>query len=162
MENLKNNLKEVEKFEKFKKFKEENKKCYLSGAFLNEHNIWEFDFYCPEKHKITTFFVDDDIVIKPAEKIFQKEEKLVHEVNLDKVKINLDKALEIVEEEFKKKKTGEQVNKKIIILQNLDGTQVWNITYLTSSFNILNMKINVENGKIVHEVFESILNLRSK
>lgn len=162
MENLKNSLKEIEKLGKFKEFKKENKKSYLSGAFLNEHNVWEFDFYCPEKHKITTFYLDNELIIKPAEKIFQKEEKLIHEVDLDKVKINLNKALEIVEEEFKKKKTGELVNKKIIILQNLDGTQVWNITYLTSSFNILNMKIDIDDGKIVHEVFESILNLRSK
>lgn len=162
MEEIKKRFEEIKKNKKFKDYTKENPKSYLSGMFLNEGK-WEFDFYCPEKHKITTFSLDqNDVVVKPAEKIFQKEEKVIHKIDLDKIKINLDMALDIVDELFEKKGVSEQINKKIIILQNIDGNEVWNITYLTSCFNIMNVKIDAVSGKIVHENFESILNLRVK
>jgi uncharacterized protein YpmB len=51
--------------------------------------------------------------------------------------------------------------KKIFILQQKESP-IWNITYLTQSLNILNMKINAETGQIIEEKIESAMNFQKK
>lgn len=52
-------------------------------------------------------------------------------------------------------------SKKIFILQQKESP-IWNITYLTQSLNILNMKINAETGQIIEEKIESAMNFQKK
>jgi hypothetical protein len=52
-------------------------------------------------------------------------------------------------------------SKKIFILQQKESP-IWNITYLTQSLNILNMKINAETGQIMEEKIESAMNFQKK
>ncbi|MBW3022928.1 hypothetical protein KY308_02405, partial [Candidatus Woesearchaeota archaeon] len=47
--------------------------------------------------------------------------------------------------------------KRIAILQHLPIGQVWNITYVTQSFNTLNIKINAETKEIVSDKLVSIV-----
>mgnify|MGYP006434371207 CR=1 FL=1 len=52
-------------------------------------------------------------------------------------------------------------SKKIFILQQKESP-IWNITYLTQSLIILNMKINAETGQIMEEKIESAMNFQKK
>ena len=53
--------------------------------------------------------------------------------------------------------------KTIVILQNLsEFGNIWNITYVTHSFKTLNMKINAENGKILHHDIVSLMDFVKK
>ena len=55
----------------------------------------------------------------------------------------------------------EIVTQQILILQQYKAP-LWNITYITSGFNILNVKVNASTGEIVNETLTGLFSLREK
>ena len=51
--------------------------------------------------------------------------------------------------------------KIITILQKLDIGQVYNITYVTQSFKVLNFKIDSSNGKVLKKSLKSIMEFKA-
>ena len=49
--------------------------------------------------------------------------------------------------------------KEVVILQNLDVGQVWNITYITKSFQTLNIKIDAETGDVLEDKLHQIFSM---
>ena len=138
----------------FKDWKLNNKNYYLSSyVLINE--IPQFDFYNPKTDKITSFIINKEIKIKKDQNIFKSSKEKIKELKLDKINITLKQAEEIINNLEKYK--HETFNKKIIILQNIKTT-LWNISLITSTFNILNIKINAIDGNIISESYESLLN----
>lgn len=155
--------KRLENSSEYKKWKKDNKDSYLCSCFYLDQDggNWQFDFYLPKKDKIKTFIVEDSEIksLKDSE-IFRKEKKELRKLDLNKVKIDFENAIDIIDNLKKNKYKTENVLKRIIILQNIEK-QMWNITYLTSSFNILNVKIDAFSGKILSENFESVMRFKA-
>lgn len=149
----------------FKEWKKTHKDCYLVHAFkmpddANE-NIWQIGYYDKKKDKITTFFIEQgDVKIIPEEEVYKREKKAVKELDIDKVKINVNKALEKANE-ILKEKYKEQVMKTVIILQNIEEGLVWNITFVTNSFKTLNIKVDAANGKVVKHELTSLMEFKA-
>jgi len=154
---LKNSLDKVNASEEFKKYKEDHEDSYLTSAFLifgeDDKKDWQLDFYSKKEHKITSFIVKDDIQVQPSEKIFQKEVKELDPLNIDNIKLELDQAFEKIDEVIKEKKLNETPSKKIVILQNFNGKEIWNITYITTTFNLINTKIDAISGEVIESKF---------
>ncbi len=165
---LKPALKKLEESQDFKKWNQQNKNTYFSYAFKIPQemgsNEWQLGFYNKKKDKITTFVIEENnIKIRPEEEIFKKEETKVNEVHLDKVKLTFDdvivKANKFQEKNFPKDKSI----KTIAILQNLSNFgDIWNITYITEAFNMLNMKIDASTGKILQHNISSVFSFRKE
>ncbi len=161
-------LKKLEKSNDFRKWHEKNKGTYLSYAFKIPQEMgseeWQLGFYNKKKDKITTFVVKaGSIDIRPEEDIFKKEENEVNEIKLDKVKLAFDKAIEAANEFQQKNYPKDKSIKTIAILQNLGQLgDVWNITYVTESFNTLNMKIDASNGKVLEHNIASVFSFRKE
>ena len=85
---------------------------------------------------------------------------LEKKLKLGKVKIDFDRAMGIIEELRKAKYPGETPNKVIVLLQDIDGEILWNITYLTNSFNIWNVKVDAADGKVKSEKLESVIQFK--
>ena len=132
----------------FKDWKEKNKDSFLCSYIVIDKT--QFDFY-NKNDTITSFMVDNNIEIKENEKIFKKTQ--LKELNLENIKLKEEKALEIVNKKYLK----EKFTKKIIILQNT-GEPFWNLTFITASLKLLNVKIDM-NEKIIQETFEPLTNL---
>ena len=134
--------------DEFKKWFSKNKDSYLSSCFSmqdpNSNSEWNFDYYLPKKNKITTFVVSDEITLSPDQKIFEKTKGKLKEIKLDDIKFSLDDANKFIEKEFK----GRKLLKKIIVLQFLDGL-IWNISLLCLDFNLINLKLDANNGKLL-------------
>ncbi len=156
----------VKKLEKSSKFKELNKKSYLAHLFkmmddLNK-DIWQIGYY-NEDGTITTFIIEKkDIKIVPEQEVFQKTKRKVKKLDIDKVKIDLDKALDIVKDLQQKKFSGNTPLKIMVVLQNIANHIVYNITYITNSFNTLNMKIDGINGKVISYELTPMLQFQGK
>lgn len=158
-------LKIIDKLKKSKKFdhwKKNKKNIFFSYAFkiLNDDNFlgWQIGYYNKDNDKMTTFsIIDDNIDIEKEEEIFKKPDMSVIKIDMEKIKIPFEKILEKVKE-FKKKKYPNEIEEKIIVvLQNLEKFgNIWNLTYLTKAFNTLNVKVNPENGEILHHKLSSI------
>lgn len=155
-------IKKLSSNSEFKKWKQSNKDYYLVHCFkmLDEANEdeWQIGYYNSKKDSMVTFLVQkDDIKMVPEKDIFRKERQEIQEIKLEKVKLSLEKILDIAKDFTNKKYAGETRMKTIILLQHLDIGQVWNITFLTNSFKTLNLKINSENGKVLKHELTSLL-----
>jgi len=161
---LKNSLKKITESSEFKKYKKENPDVYLTSAFImldkNNKGNWQLDFYSPKKHRIISFIVEKSIKVLPSEEIFQKEVKSIEILDLNKIKISLEQAFEKITEILKKKFSHETPDKKIIILQKLNKKEIWNITYITTTFNLINTKIDAITGKVIESKLHPLIDLR--
>ncbi len=147
----------------FKEFISLNKDFYLVHAYTmlgeKEKRGLEFGFYNENTDKIVVF--ETDPLNKREEEEAFKEGKSIELLELNKVNISLDEALDIAEKKRKEKYPSEIIYKSIVILQNI-GVQVWNITLISMSFNIVNIKVDSETGEVVSSNMHSILNLGTK
>ena len=161
-------LEKLEQSQSFKTWHNKNKSTYFSFAFKipEEMNIndWQLGFYNSKNDKITTFMlVDEKITIRPEEDVFKKEETKVNEIEINKIRIACDEAIEKAKEFQAKNFPKDRSIKTIVILQNIVKLgNVWNITYVTESFNTLNMKVDASTGKIVEHNLASVFSFRQK
>lgn len=147
----------VQKVQDSEVFKKWHSNEYLVGVFIMDQ-IQQVNFYSKETKKITSFMISDKIE-KQEDLIFQKEPKDLEKLNLENLKINLDEAFKKTNKIKEEKALSEEILKKIIILQQ-QSSPTWNITYITSAFNLLNVKINATNGIIIESKFQSIISLK--
>ena len=144
----------------FKSWINKHKDSYLSSCVSiynpGEKEIWNFDFYMPKVNKITTFTVDEEISLNEEQKIFEQSHKKLKQVDLNKIKFDLDGVNKIVNKKFIKIK----VLKKIIILQFLKEL-IWNVSLLSNDFKLNNIKVNAINGKVLEESSTSMLQFKA-
>jgi hypothetical protein len=138
--------------EEFKEFKKENPECFLSSVFL-DGKTWQFNFSYDKK--LITFYIQDSLIHTEESELYDSGQE-IKELRLNDIKISLEKAEKLMEKIREKEKITDTINKKIIILQQKDYPY-WNITYITSSLNVFNVKINAVSGKIIEQKFENIL-----
>ena len=163
---LKKTIKKLESSKTFKDYKKTNPDAYLTSTFLMAENLeedWQLDYYSIKSKKITSFVIKDKIKSMPETKPFQEKETIIEKLDIDKIKIDFKKVLEIADKLKKEKYKNETLTKKIIVLQNLkEFGQIWNLTFLTSSFKTLNIKINASSGKILKENLASLITFTKK
>ena len=157
MISFKTGLKKTEQSSVFKNWKKNHPEAYLSyGFYMIDPNIraeWQLGYYNPLLDKITTFIVGEEILKNPDADIFK--DKRVLKLNIAKVKVELDEALQKAEDLRIKKYSAYIPVKKIIILQNLEIGQIWNITLITQAIKTINIKIGSETGEVIkHELMD--------
>jgi len=144
----------LEKSDEYKNWKNENPEDYLSYALyvLSEEEIdWKIGYCNPETNEITSFTVGQDVKLSDHDKALQKEKQKIEGIDVAKVKVKMEEAVAIAKE-LQQEEFSKEIPKKILaILQNVNKEQVWNITFLTQTFNTLNIKIKSDNGKIVEK-----------
>ena len=151
MKDLIKSYEELLESENYKQFIQNDSKAFLFACFLT-NGEWQFDFYSNNKvfvFKENTLGLKDEI-INPAHD--------VKKLDLKKIKIKVEKAVEIAREELKMH--NDETDKRIVLLQNIKGNIVWNITLLTKHMNMMNIKVDAENGKITGKTFQSIFKLK--
>jgi len=161
---LKEVVKKVESSKAFKSFKKEHQDYFLAHCFAmlvegeKEKDIkWELGYYSEKADKIVVFEIMPKVNMRPEEDAFKKE-GTIKKLDIKKVKINLAKALKICDELTNKKYPNRSITKKIIILQNLEK-EMYNITLVTLSFDILNVRVDASTGKILSDNIQSIMGL---
>lgn len=164
---LKPALNMLEESRDYKDWHKKNKDTYFSYAFTIPQEMpdeWQLGFYDIKKDKITTFVVNRNAIsIRPEEEVFKKEESKINEINLKKVKLSFEAVLSKASEFQQKNYPNDKSIKTIAILQSITSYgDIWNITYITESFNTLNIKIDASNGKIVEHDLSSVLSFRKE
>lgn len=153
-------IKRLQNEPQFKEWQKTNKDSYIVHAFKMIDEVdkdWQIGYYNKDD-TITAFVIEkDDIKIMPEEQIFKKPKIVVKELNLNSVKVDFEKALEIATSQQQKKYKKDTPLKRIVILQELDNGTVWNITFVTQCFNTLNFRISSLDGKIKEEKLTSLM-----
>ncbi len=153
----------LESSKEFREWRKKNKDAYLSHGFFvieNKEDDWKIGYYHKKDDRITSFAVGKKITIEPEEEVFKEENKKINALDLKSIKLDLGDAVAIANAMQKEEYATESPVKIIAIVQNLDIGQVWNITFITQSFNVLNFKIKSDNGRIVEKKLSSLFEFR--
>ncbi|MBR9675849.1 hypothetical protein GOV05_02465 [Candidatus Woesearchaeota archaeon] len=162
-------LKALEKLEAhstYKKWRENNPDDYLVNFFLFIHDPslkeeWQIGYYSKEKDEITTFNVGKKVVLNPSSEVFKKE-KIIEELDKKQIMIDYDVALKQAYEYQQKNHSQDRPMKIIIILQVLNNTTLYNITFVTQTFKTLNVKVSSKKAEIISTDIRSIMDLAQK
>src|SRR3989338_4343093 len=165
---LKQAFEKVSKNKEYKDSIKENKDIFFLYALMtierNETSPWQLVFYNEDTDKITTFVIGkDEIAMQKEEEVFKKPGMEVNPIDMEKAKLKFNKVITKAEKFKKEGYPKETISKTIAILQNLqDFGTIWNITFVTDSFNTLNLKINAENREVLHHNLESLMSFVKK
>lgn len=159
-------IKKLEDSKEFKDWKKENNASSLVHVFkmFDEANKdeWQIGFYNPDDKIITFIIGKDSIQILPESEIFKKPDAKIFKLNIEDVKVELIEALEKAKNFQEKDYPQEKPMKEIVILQKLDIGQVYNITFVTQTFNTLNIKIDAKTGEIKSHKLMSLMDPKAK
>ena len=153
--------KTIEKIEISKVFldwQKKNQGFYLVHVFLMSNHNPQVGYYNDKLDKITTFDLGQEVILNPPSDVF-KEGKTIPKLKLENIKIDLEKARQVIIELKKSTYSAEVLEKEIILLQEFDGETVYNFTYFTKAFKTLNIKVNASNGKIISHELSSLLSM---
>ncbi len=157
---------ELRKNKLFLDWKNKNKGAYLVSVFFmsDNPNELQFDFYDKEKDLITSFSIKDNKVeVVEGSEVLKEKGKIIEpisEASLSNV-LDINKAFErarsVQAEHYKK----DVPFKTIMALQNLDDYGlVWNITFITHTFKVLNIKLSADSGVVLKHELNSIFDFR--
>jgi hypothetical protein len=155
-------IKKVEQSKAFKSFIKEHPDYFLAHCFTmvsqgEKKFKWELGYYSEKTDKIIVFETEPKINMRPEEEAFKKE-GTIKKLEVSKIKTSITKALKTCDEVVKSKYPKESITKKIIILQNLDK-QLYNITLVSLSFDIINIKIDASTGEVLYDNIQNIMSL---
>lgn len=155
-------LKRLKSSDEYRHFHKENPSHYLAHCFLmlgDADENWQIGFYDRDTDRMTTFYVRDAIEVKQDEEVFHKPETVVPELKLQDVKVGFGDALDKAKELQKEKYPQHVPTRKMIVLQTLEGSPHWNMTFLTSTFHTLNIKVDASTGKVTSHELTSFLQM---
>ena len=142
--------------EEYKKWQEGRPGAKLVHLFLMldpgkdvQYDIGFFDF---DTKLMTSFIVDEtlsSLEISETKEVFSKDLSTIKPLDEGMIKVHYEDAVKTANELQKKEYAQHVPMKEVVVLQNLDIGQVWNITYITKTFQTLNIKVDAESGKIV-------------
>ncbi|MFA6089262.1 MAG: hypothetical protein WC755_05335 [Candidatus Woesearchaeota archaeon] len=169
LQKFKTQLEQVEKSESYTKFKSEHPESYLSSGFviiedvqaMNNHD-WQVDFYCPKDKKIFTFLVHSDSVEeKPSDKVFQKVEKDLEPIDIDRFSLSPEQVIELVREDNIKNNRKVLPSKIIFILQKSEGINVYKVIIITLQMSVLSATVDANTGEIIKIASQNIFDFGS-
>jgi len=153
---------ELNTSKEYNEFQKENK-SYLAHAFAmfpaGEEPKWQFGYYNESTDKIISFETDP-VKQLPEEEVFKKEGTL-KQLDMTAVKIKAEEAIEKAMTFQKEKFSAEQITRTILILQHLD-IQLYNFTLVSSTLNMLNVRIDATTGEVYSHQLQNILSLRKE
>ncbi|MBN1544986.1 hypothetical protein JW898_06015 [Candidatus Woesearchaeota archaeon] len=147
----------------FKEWHRKNKEAKLVHVFImldpGQEVKYDIGFYDYSKKLMTSFTVDEalnDIQSREDKEVFKKPGDKINPLDESRLRICFNEACAKCRQLQNDKYRQHTPIKEVVILQNLDCGQVWNITYITKTFQTLNMKVDAETGDIVEEKLHQI------
>ncbi len=119
---------------------------------------WIITFYSPKEEEVV-----QGIIKKQGEVTFKKSAKAIdpstEEIDLDKVKITAEEALEKTKRERTEQKDEEGgINQVILsVKKNDEKEEVWEVNLITLSFSLFQARINASTGEVIFSNEESLI-----
>lgn len=139
---------------------------YLCHAFImaNEEGEgeWLFGFYDTNDQTISSFSMQaGEAVMSPPEEVFAEPGKIVEKLVWSSQLKPFTEALRILDTVATTFYPAEKMAKKICILQTLENRTLWNMTGVTGSLSVINVKIDALSGNVVTHTKQSLMDFRA-
>ena len=132
----------------------------LAHIFLESDNI-QIGYFDPVKNNMTTFVLGEELKMIPDQEILKGNSE-IQELDINEVIVSPQEALEAADALRKTHYTDERVLKSLSILQNFDGSCVYNITYFTMTFKTVNIKVSAIDASIINHSIGSLAGFDKK
>ncbi|MBD3361388.1 hypothetical protein GF358_01200 [Candidatus Woesearchaeota archaeon] len=157
---IKKTVEQLKKSNEFKTWQKDHPDFYLAHIFVmkDEANkgTFQIGYYNPSKDKMITFIISSDKIDITGEQEIMKSKQTIAELDIDKIKILTEHALDIAKKCREEKYSKEIIMKTFFIIQEIEGIPVFNITYLTQGFKTINIKINAIDGTVIKHTIGTI------
>ncbi|MBI3036895.1 PepSY domain-containing protein [Candidatus Woesearchaeota archaeon] len=177
----------VEKTREFSEWRRSNATAFLSSMFcmaseaeqLASAPEWLLSYYDAADDTFTTFSTLSGQ--KATKEQAFKKGRTLPQLGIKGVKIGIKGCIKLAEGVRSRKYKGESPTRTIAILQPLAPIElaasgssnigseemkgiktVWNITYITASYNVLNIKIDAETGKVLADSISGVMDFMQK
>ncbi len=109
---------------------------------LVPEGLWEFGFYDASKDIVHSYALQlhTAILDEKESQVFKKESDTVHPIDLDELTLDFEEAASSALSFQKKSYAGQSPGRAMFVLQDLGAGLIWNVTFVTTAFNVLNMK----------------------
>jgi hypothetical protein len=129
------------------------KNYFLASVFsiTEEHKgikEWTLLFYNPSENKVRDCFVNEKFVTLGEEQAAQKS---LAEVDAKKVKVKVEKALELAKAKYNKKTIN------ILVSLHKKESLLWTITMIGADITATSYDIDAATGKLIHEDTVSLM-----
>lgn len=164
MVSLEESLEILKKDSSFVKWRKQNKDSYMCHCLrmLSDEDSWHIGFFNKDD-SMTSFIVSSSgITVDTQKEIFKSPDTTIKPLIESDIVLTSAKAVSIAEEIMKKEFSKEVVSKKIIILQSLSIGQVYNITFVTTAMNAVNIKLDSKTGDVLSKTKNSLMDFRMK
>ncbi len=158
---IKEKLKKLKESKIFKDWQIKNKHCFLAHIFISSDNLDEFHcgFYDKKTDKITSFIVNSNVKQSKAEEIFKRPESKITELKIKGIVLDIGQVLKLAKNILHEKYKNEGIVRYFIILQVLDK-QLYNISHVTNTMKLINLKIDAKDGKLLKDTITSLMQFR--
>lgn len=180
-------IESVENSREFSEWRKTNSSAHLSSLFVMVKDIerlerdagsneWLLSYYDNEDDTFTTFSSLGGQ--RAAKEQAFKKGKTLPGLNTASVKAEVWDSVRAAEEVRSKKYKGEGASSIIAILQPLSGEEifgaagkskkiagpipVWNLTYITTSYNIINVKVDAGTGRVLSDTVSGVMDFMQK
>ena len=156
--NIKALITKVEASEEYKNWRNSNPKPFLSSIFTipdSDPEECHLNYFDAEKEEINSFVVGEDIKLITHSEILS--DGVPKELEPEKVSITFDKVLSIANDLMKKKYPNFKPARSMLVLQYIDGKQVWNISFFSALLHTLNIRIDASDGTVLLDKLLSII-----
>jgi hypothetical protein len=147
---------EVETSDVYKTFHDENPDYYLAMVF-SLGDTWKIAYYSPEKDRMVTF--DTDPVKRGEPEEVFKEEGTVEPIHISDVKITIEKINQECDILHQLKYNLHPIQKKIIMLQHHEKL-MYNVTMLTQTMSVINIRLDATNGELISDKITSAMSFK--
>lgn len=155
---IKELVSKVESSEEYKNWRSANSKAFLASIFTipnSDPEEWSLNYFDSEKEEINSFVVGEGITLTTHTEILS--DGVPQELKPEKVSITFDKALSIANDLMKKKYPAFKPARCMVVLQDVGGKQVWNISFFSALLHTFNIRIDAGDGNVILDKLLSII-----
>src|SRR3989338_2141201 len=130
--------------------------AYLVHFFCMDEKEVQVGYY-DEKTEVIATFVKAEEITKTEDKEIFRQEKKIAPLNMHNVNISMKDAEQKAEVLQKQKYPGDLVSKKIIVLQTINNIPTYNMTLITMTFKMINLRVDATTGNVLEEKMQPIM-----
>ena len=160
LKDIKNLIETIEQSEEYKNWKMDNANAFLTNVFTMFEDInaremeWQLHYYNPDSQKLSSFIkIKGNIIVKKDQDFVKQDE--MKKLNLEDAKEELEDLLTKIKVRYHNQKI-----EKIIVVLYTNEDILWNITLLTSIFNVINVKVNAITGEFIKDELKSAMSFK--
>lgn len=164
MDRLLDILHQAESSVQYEGFRLNDPESFLAHVFFMEdvgqEGEFQVGYYNPVKQRMTTFELHgSEWVMLPDLEVFSYPGAAILPLDPSLVKCDAAEMMSKAQEVQQDLYPGNMIIKKILILQHLSIGQVFNISFITRAFKVINLKFDSETGKLKKHHMDSLLSV---